>query len=133
GAGRTRERSASASRERSASASRERSASAKRSISTEIRRKAQASIREILEQYEYAIEADERGFLIDLRGVTFGEARTLVEDILEEAVGVRDVRLAGGLGECRLTVILKGASFNPDDSFAEGAEETEVYHRKGLP
>lgn len=99
----------------------------------EARRKAQVAIRDILEEFEYAIEADARGFLIDIRGVTFGLARKLVEDILEDAPGVRDVRLAGGTGECRLTVVLKGASFNPDDSFADEEEETEIYHRKALP
>ncbi|MDF1662216.1 MAG: tetratricopeptide repeat protein [Planctomycetota bacterium] len=105
----------------------------KGSIASDTRRKAQAAIREILEEYEYAIEADERGFLIDVRGVTFGLARTLVEEVLEEAPGVRDVRLAGGLGACRLTVVLRGASFNPEDSFADEYEETEIYHRKSLP
>jgi tetratricopeptide (TPR) repeat protein len=104
----------------------------KRNIASVTRRKAQAAIREILEDYEYAIEAEDRGFLIDLRGVTFGLARTVVEEILEDAPGVRDVRLAGGLGECRLTVVLKGASFNPEDSFADEHEETEIYHRKSV-
>jgi len=99
----------------------------------ESRRKAEMSVREILEDYEFAIEPDGRGFLIDVRGVAFGLARTLVEEILEDAPGVRDVRLAGGTGEVRITVILKGASFDPDDSFADEDEETEVYHRKAAP
>jgi hypothetical protein len=105
----------------------------KGSIASDTRRKAQAAIREILDDCEYAIEVEDRGFLIDLRGVTFGLARNLVEEILEDAPGVRDVRLAGGLGECRLTVILRGASFNPEDSFADEHEETEIYHRKSVP
>lgn len=125
--------SGSAARSRGASASAARNRGRKGSIASDTRRKAQAAIREILEEYEYAIEADERGFLIDVRGVTFGLARTLVEEILEEAPGVRDVRLAGGLGACRLTVVLRGASFNPEDSFADEYEETEIYHRKSLP
>ena len=80
GAGRG--RSASAERGRSASTTKgrrsrrriteaqaERSARQRPGDST--RRRAQAAIREILEEHEFAIEADDRGFLVDLRGVTF--------------------------------------------------------------
>lgn len=108
------------------------SAPSETSPESETRARAADSIREILEDYEYEIHNDERGFQVDLRGVTFGLARTLVEEVLEDAPGVRDVRLSGGLGECRISVILKGAVFNPDDSFADEQEETEVYYRKPL-
>jgi tetratricopeptide (TPR) repeat protein len=97
-------------------------------LSSKTRREAQQAIREILGDYEHAIEESPRGFEIDLRGVAFGLARTLVEDLLA-ANGVRDVKLAGGTGECRMTVTLEGAVYDPDDSFADGDDETEIFRR----
>ena len=100
-------------------------------LSSKTRRDAQQAIREILGEYQHAIEESPRGFEIDLRGVAFGLARTLVEDLLA-ADGVRDVKLAGGTGECRMTVTLEGAVYDPDDSFADGDDETEIFRRPNV-
>src|SRR5581483_229873 len=43
--------------------------------------------------------------------------------------GVRDVKLAGGTGECRITITLEGATYDPDDSFADDEDETEIFRR----
>jgi Flp pilus assembly protein TadD len=96
------------------------------------RREVQQSIREVLGDYEHAIESTSRGFDVDLRGVAFGLARTLAEDLLG-APGVRDVKLAGGTGECRLTITVEGAVFDPADSFADDDDETELFRRPVAP
>jgi len=100
--------------------------------STKTRREVQQAIREILGDYEHAIEDSQRGFVVDLRGVAFGLARTLVEDLIASP-GVRDVKLAGGTGECRITITLEGAAYDPDDSFADDQEETEIFRRPSAP
>ncbi|HZU99925.1 MAG TPA: tetratricopeptide repeat protein [Planctomycetota bacterium] len=96
--------------------------------STKTRRDVQQAIREILGDYEHAIEDAPRGFAVDVRGVAFGLARTLVEDLIATP-GVRDAKLAGGTGECRITVTLEGAPYDPDDSFADDDDETEIFRR----
>lgn len=95
-----------------------------------VRREVQQSIREVLGDYEHAIEGTGRGFDVDLRGCAFGLARTLVEDLLQ-APGIRDVKLSGGTGECRLTITIEGAAFDPDDSFADDDDDTELFVRPG--
>jgi Flp pilus assembly protein TadD len=96
--------------------------------SSKTRREVQQAIREILGDYENAIEDSPRGFAVDLRGVAFGLARTLVEDLIATP-GVRDVKLAGGTGECHITITLEGAAYDPDDSFADDSDETEIFRR----
>jgi Flp pilus assembly protein TadD len=97
-------------------------------VSSKVRREVQQAIREILGDYEHAIEDAPRGFAVDLRGVAFGLARTLVEDLIASP-GVRDVKLAGGTGECRITITLEGATYDPDDSFADDDDDTEIFRR----
>lgn len=97
-------------------------------VSSKVRREVQQAIREILGDYEHAIEDSPRGFVVDLRGVAFGLARTLVEDLIASP-GVRDAKLAGGTGECRITITLEGAVYDPDDSFADDDDETEIFRR----
>src|SRR5581483_8051079 len=97
-------------------------------VSSKVRREVQQAIREILGDYEHAIEDAPRGFAVDLRGVAFGLARTLVEDLISSP-GVRDAKLAGGTGECRITITLEGATYDPDDSFADDDDETEIFRR----
>ncbi len=96
--------------------------------SSKTRRDVQQAIREILGDYENAIEDSPRGFAVDLRGVAFGLARTLVEDLIATP-GVRDAKLAGGTGECHITITLEGAAYDPDDSFADDSDETEIFRR----
>jgi tetratricopeptide (TPR) repeat protein len=96
--------------------------------SSKTRREVQQAIREILGDYEHAIEDSPRGFVVDLRGVAFGLARTLVEDLIATP-GVRDAKLAGGTGECRIAITLEGAAYDPDDSFADDDDETEIFRR----
>jgi Flp pilus assembly protein TadD len=43
--------------------------------------------------------------------------------------GVRDVKLAGGTGECRVVVTLEGAVFDPEDSFADQSDDTAYFRR----
>ncbi|MEZ0227131.1 MAG: tetratricopeptide repeat protein [Planctomycetota bacterium] len=97
-------------------------------VSSKVRREVQQAIREILGDYEHAIEDSPRGFVVDLRGVAFGLARTLVEDLIATP-GVRDAKLAGGTGECRITITLEGAVYDPDDSFADDDDDTEIFRR----
>ncbi len=97
-------------------------------VSSKVRREVQQAIREILGDYEHAIEDAARGFAVDLRGVAFGLARTLVEDLIATP-GVRDAKLAGGTGECRITITLEGAAYDPDDSFADDDDDTEIFRR----
>lgn len=85
-------------------------------------------LRELLHEYDHAIESVPRGFEIDLRGVAFGLARALVEEMLA-CRAVRDVKLAGGTGECKIVVTLEGHEFSPEDSFADDDEDTEVFQR----
>ena len=96
--------------------------------SSRTRREALTLVRELLHDCDHAVESVPRGFEIDLRGVPFGLARTLVEEMLE-CQAIRDVKLAGGTGECRITVTLQGWDFDPEDSFAEDDDDTEVFHR----
>ncbi len=96
--------------------------------SSKTRREAMALLRELLHEYDHAIESVPRGFEIDLRGVAFGLARTLVEEMLM-CHAIRDVKLAGGTGECRIVVTLHGHEFNPEDSFAADDDDTEVFQR----
>jgi len=96
--------------------------------SSKTRRSAQRVLRELLHDYDHAIESVPRGFEIDLRGVAFGLARTLVEEMLD-CRSIRDVKLAGGTGECRIIVTLEGVDFDPEDSFADDDEDTEVFQR----
>ena len=103
--------------------------------SSKTRREAMALLRELLHDYDHAIESVPRGFEIDLRGVAMGLARSLVEEMLA-CPAIRDVKLAGGTGECRIVVSLQGYQFDPEDSFAEDDEDTEVFQRGskgGLP
>ena len=99
-----------------------------RGPSSKTRREAMGVIRELLHEYDHAIESVPRGFEIDLRGVAFTMARTLVEELLD-CQAIRDVKLAGGTGHCRLVVTLDGFAWNPDDSFADEDEDTEVFQR----
>jgi tetratricopeptide (TPR) repeat protein len=103
-------------------------AAARGGPSSKTRREVQQAIREILGDYEHAIEDSPYGFDVDLRGVAFGLARTLVEDLIASP-GVRDAKLAGGTGECRITIKLEGAAYDPEDSFADDEEETEYFKR----
>lgn len=96
--------------------------------SSRTRREALSLLREMLHEFDHAIESVPRGFEIDLRGVAFGLARTLVEEMLASRA-IRDVKLAGGTGECRIVVTLQGWEFSPEDSFADDDEDTEVFHR----
>lgn len=96
--------------------------------SSRTRREALTLVRELLHDCDHAIEAVPRGFEIDLRGVPFGLARTLVEEMLE-CKAIRDVKLAGGTGECRITVTLQGWDFDPEDSFADDDDDTEMFQR----
>ena len=96
--------------------------------SSKTRRESMRVIRELLHDYDHAIESVDRGFEIDLRGVAFGLARTLVEELLL-CTAIRDVKLAGGTGQCRMVVTLQGYKFDPDDSFADEDEDTEVFQR----
>lgn len=98
--------------------------------SSKTRREAMQVLRELLHEYDHAIESVPRGFEIDLRGVAFGLARQLVEELLL-CQAIRDVKLAGGTGECRLVVTLQGHAFDPEDSFAADDEDTEVFQRPG--
>ncbi|MBL4844720.1 MAG: CDC27 family protein [Planctomycetes bacterium] len=99
-----------------------------RGPSSRTRREALSVLRELLHEYDHAIESIPRGLEIDLRGVAFGLARQLAEDMLESRA-IRDVKLAGGTGECRIVVTLQGWEFNPEDSFADDDEDTEVFQR----
>lgn len=99
--------------------------------SSRTRREALSLLRELLHEYDHAIESVPRGLEIDLRGVAFGLARQLSEEMLESRA-IRDVKLAGGTGECRLVVTLQGWEFNPADSFADDDEDTEVFQRSSL-
>jgi hypothetical protein len=101
------------------------------SLPSKLRREVLQSIREVLSEHEHAIEDSPRGFEVDLRGVAFGLARTLVEDLLNTK-GVRDVKLAGGTGDCHVSITLEGADYDPDDSFADENEETEFFRRPTL-
>ncbi|RMG15914.1 MAG: hypothetical protein D6731_07300 [Planctomycetota bacterium] len=96
--------------------------------SSRTRREALAFLRELLQEYDHAIESIPRGFEIDLRGEAFGLARTLVGEMLD-CPAIRDVKLAGGTGECCIVVSLQGWEFNPEDSFADDDEDTEVFQR----
>lgn len=98
--------------------------------SSKIRREAMTVLRELLHEYDHAIESVPRGYEIDLRGVAFGLARTLVEEMLL-CQAIRDVKLAGGTGECRIVVTLQGHAFSPEDSFAADDDDTEVFQRPG--
>ncbi len=98
--------------------------------SSKTRREAMQVLRESLHEYDHAIESVPRGFDIDLRGVAFGLARQLVEELLL-CTAIRDVKLAGGTGECRLVVTLQGHAFDPEDSFAADDDDTEVFARGG--
>jgi tetratricopeptide (TPR) repeat protein len=100
--------------------------------SSKTRREAMTVLRELLHDYDHAIEMVSRGFEIDLRGVAFGLARTLVEEMLE-CRAIRDVKLAGGTGHCRLVVSLEGHEWDPEDSFADDDDDTEVFQRGGAP
>lgn len=97
--------------------------------SSKTRREAMTVLRELLSEYDHAIESVPRGFEIDLRGEAFGKARTIVEEILL-CPAIRDVKLAGGTGECRIVVTLHGHEFSPEDSFAADDDDTEVFQRK---
>ncbi|MBI3724988.1 tetratricopeptide repeat protein [bacterium] len=97
-----------------------------------VRRTVQQSIREIVGDYEHAIETSPRGFEVDVRGIAFGLARTLVEDLLSSPF-VRDVNLSGGTGECHMRITIEGAVYEPDDSFADEDDETEVFRRASNP
>lgn len=99
-----------------------------RGPSSRTRREALSVLRELLHEYDHAIESVPRGLEIDLRGVAFGLARQLSEEMLESKA-IRDVKLAGGTGECRVVVTLQGWEFNPEDSFADDDEDTEVFQR----
>lgn len=96
--------------------------------SSKTRREAMTVLRELLHDHDHAIESVPRGFEIDLRGVAFGLARQLVEEMLM-CPAIRDVKLAGGAGECRIVVTLHGHEFNPEDSFAADDDDTEVFQR----
>lgn len=96
--------------------------------SSKTRREAMTVLRELMHDYDHAIESVPRGFEIDLRGVAFGLARTLVEELLM-CPAIRDVKLAGGTGECRIVVTLHGHEFSPEDSFAADDDDTEVFQR----
>lgn len=96
--------------------------------SSKTRREAMTLLRELLHEYDHAIESVPRGFEIDLRGVAFGLARQLVEEMLM-CPAIRDVKLAGGTGECRIVVTLHGHEFSPEDSFAADDDDTEVFQR----
>lgn len=98
--------------------------------SSKTRRDAMQVLRVMLHDYDHAIESVPRGFEIDLRGVALGLARTLVEEMLSSPA-IRDVKLSGGTGECRLVVSLQGYQFDPEDSFADDDEDTEVFQRGG--
>ncbi len=98
--------------------------------SSKIRREAMGVLRELLHEYDHAIESVPRGFEVDLRGVAFGLARTLVEEMLL-CTAIRDVKLAGGTGECRIVVTLQGHQWSPEDSFAGDEDDTEVFQRPG--
>ena len=98
--------------------------------SSKTRREAMSVLRELLHEYDHAIESVPRGFEIDLRGVALGLARTLVEEMLS-CPAIRDVKLSGGTGECRIVVSLQGYKFDPEDSFADDDEDTEVFQRGG--
>jgi tetratricopeptide (TPR) repeat protein len=98
--------------------------------SSKTRRKALSYLRDLLQDYDHAIESVPRGFEIDLRGEAFGLARDLVNDMLQ-CEAIRDVKLAGGTGECCITVSLQGWEFRPDESFADDDEDTEVFLRQG--
>src|SRR5262249_33155558 len=50
--------------------------------SSRARREVQEAIQEILADYEHALEPTPRGFDIDVRGIAFGLAKTLAEDML---------------------------------------------------
>jgi tetratricopeptide (TPR) repeat protein len=99
--------------------------------SSRTRREALSLLRELLHEYDHAIESVPRGLEIDLRGVAFGLARQLSEEMLESRA-ISDVKLAGGTGECRIVVTLQGWDFNPEDSFADDDEDTEVFQRGPL-
>lgn len=103
-----------------------------RGPSSRTRREALSVLRELLHEFDHAIESVPRGLEIDLRGVAFGLARQLAEDMLE-CRAIRDVKLAGGTGECRVVVTLQGWEFNPEDSFADDDEDTEVFQRGPKP
>ncbi|MEZ6183549.1 MAG: tetratricopeptide repeat protein [Planctomycetota bacterium] len=92
------------------------------------RREAMGVLRELLHDYDHALEDVPRGFDVDLRGVSWGLARTLVEELLE-CEAISDVKLAGGTGEVKMIVSLKGYAFDPEDSFADDDEETEIFQR----
>ncbi|MCO5168297.1 MAG: tetratricopeptide repeat protein [Planctomycetes bacterium] len=96
--------------------------------SSKTRREAMQVLRELLHEYDHAIESVPRGFEIDLRGVALGLARQLVEEMLM-CRAIRDVKLAGGTGECRIVVSLHGHAFDPEDSFAADDDDTEVFQR----
>jgi tetratricopeptide (TPR) repeat protein len=96
--------------------------------SSKTRREALTVLRELLQEHDHAIESVPRGFEIDLRAVAFGLARQLVEEMLL-CRAIRDVKLAGGTGECRIVVTLHGHEFDPEDSFAADDEDTEVFQR----
>lgn len=100
--------------------------------SSRTRREALSTVRELLHEYDHAIESVPRGLEVDLRGVPFGLARTLVEEMLE-CRAIRDVKLAGGTGECRIVITLQGWDFDPEDSFADDDEDTEVFQRGPQP
>lgn len=96
--------------------------------SSKTRREAMQVLRELLHEYDHAIESVPRGFEIDLRGVAMGLSRQLVEEMLM-CRAIRDVKLAGGTGECRIVVSLHGHAFDPEDSFAADDDDTEVFQR----
>ncbi|MGE0711648.1 MAG: tetratricopeptide repeat protein [Planctomycetota bacterium] len=99
--------------------------------SSRTRREALSLLRELLHEYDHAIESIPRGLEVDLRGVAFGVARQLSEELLGSRA-IRDVKLAGGTGECRLVITLQGWDWNPEDSFAEDDDDTEVFQRGPL-
>jgi len=92
------------------------------------RREAMSVLRELLHDYDHALEDVPRGFDVDLRGVPWSLARTLVEELLD-CEAISDVKLAGGTGEVKMIISLRGYAFDPEDSFADDDEETEVFQR----
>ena len=96
--------------------------------SSRTRREALSLLRELLHEYDHAVESVPRGLEVDLRGVAFGLARQLASEMLD-CRAIRDVKLAGGTGECKIVVTLQGWDFSPEDSFADDDEDTEVFQR----
>jgi tetratricopeptide (TPR) repeat protein len=96
--------------------------------SSRTRNKGLSFLRQLLQGYDHAIESIPRGFEVDLRGEAFGLARNLVSEMLD-CRAIRDVKLAGGTGQSCMVISLQGWEFNPDDSFADDDEDTEVFAR----